>query len=171
MVRRAAERDRGAMADTHDHATPTPEPIVVPAGGGRPLPGPEGLVVKAGGADTGGSIAVLEATSAPGFVAPPHVHHDTDELFYVLDGTFEILVGDTVHRAPPGAFVFVPRGTVHSPRVAGDRPGRVLVAMVPGGAERAFDEFAEVAARLGDAFDPGGPEARAVARRYGSDLV
>src|SRR5690606_28065098 len=103
--------------------------------------------------------------------APPHAHHYTDVLFYVLDGTFEILVGDTVHRAPPGAFVFVPRGTVRSPRVAGDRPGGVLVAMVPGGAERAFDEFAEVAARLGDAFDPGGPEARAVARRYGSDLV
>jgi len=47
----------------------------------------------------------------------------------------------------------------------------VLVSMVPGGAERAFDEFAELAARLGEAFDPGGPEARAVARRYDSDFV
>src|SRR5690606_16872518 len=94
-----------------------------------------------------------------------------EELFYVLDGEFEILLGDRRVRAVPGSFVLVPRGTVHAPRVVGPEPGRVLVAFVPGGQERAFDEFAELASS-GDG-DPGYAERRMreIAARYGSEIV
>lgn len=153
---------------THLH---TQDPVVVPPGGGRAIPGPEGLVVKAGGDDTGGSVAILEATSPPGFAAPPHVHHENEELFYVLEGTFSFLLGDERVTAGPGTFVLVPRGVPHSPGVVGDEPGRVIIGFAPAGAERAFDEFAALAAELGDAFHPAHERVQAVARRYGSEFV
>lgn len=46
--------------------------------------------------------------------AGPH-HHDTSaELFYVIGGTLEFLVGHEVVRAGAGDFLVVPAGTVHA---------------------------------------------------------
>jgi hypothetical protein len=42
---------------------------------------------------------------------------------------------------------------------------------VPGGAERAFDEFAALAAELGGHPDPDDPRVRAINERYGSVFV
>lgn len=117
---------------------------VLHPGGGVHVPGPEGIVIKVGGPDTHGSVGFVEATSEPGFFAPPHIHHGCDEMFYVLDGEFEFLLGDETVRAAAGSFVFIPRGTVHSPRVFGDKPGKVVFAFVPGGAEQFFLEMAKV---------------------------
>jgi mannose-6-phosphate isomerase-like protein (cupin superfamily) len=145
--------------------------IVRGPGDGRVIPGPEGLTVKAAGDETGGSIGVLEATSPPGFGPPRHVHHANDELFYVLEGTFAFALGDEIVQAGPGSLVFVPRGTVHAPRVVGPGPGRVLLAFVPGGAERAFDEFAALAAEGGGHLDPDDPRVQAINERYDSTFV
>lgn len=123
---------------------PQQKAIVLFPGDGERVPGPEGIVIKAGGPDTNGSVGFVEATSAPGFVAPPHIHHDCDEMFYVLEGEFEFVLGDGTVRAPAGSFVFIPRGTVHSPRVFGDRAGKVVFAFVPGGAEQFFLEMSQL---------------------------
>ena len=42
--------------------------------------------------DTNGTFSLLEATLAPGNEPPPHVHSREDELFYVLEGEFDIYV-------------------------------------------------------------------------------
>jgi hypothetical protein len=60
---------------------------------------------------------------------------------------------------------------VHAPRVVGPGPGRVLLAFVPGGAERAFDEFAALAAELGGHPDLDDPRVRAINERYDSVFV
>jgi mannose-6-phosphate isomerase-like protein (cupin superfamily) len=127
--------------------------------------------MKVGAADTGGTIAVLEASSSPGFGAPRHVHHSTDELFYVLDGQFEFLVGNRTFAATAGSFVFVPRGTVHAPRVVGTAPGRAVITYVPGGQEAAFDEFAAIAIANGGMLDATDPQMRAVAERHDSRIL
>jgi mannose-6-phosphate isomerase-like protein (cupin superfamily) len=145
--------------------------IVRGPGEGRVIPGPEGLTVKAAGDETGGSIGIVEATSPPGFGPPRHVHHANDELFYVLEGTFAFLLGEQVVQAGAGSLVFVPRGMVHAPRVVGPGPGRVLLAFVPGGVERAFDEFAALAAELGGPPDPDDPRVRGINERYDSVFV
>lgn len=147
------------------------DPIILGPGEGRAIPGPEGLVLKASGADTGGAIGFLEATSPPGFGPPRHVHHDADELFFVLAGQFQFLVGDRQVTVSAGSFVFVPRGTVHAPKVVGTAPGKVLTAFVPGGQERAFEEFAALAAELGSDFDLAGDRAQAIAAKYRSEFV
>ena len=67
----------------------------------------------------------------------------------VLEGEFLFLLGERLVGAPPGTFVFVPRGTVHAAKVVGTEPGRVLAAYVPGGLERSFEEFAKLRTEQG----------------------
>ena len=130
-------------------------------GEGRPLAGREEIVLKATGADTGGAIAFLEATTPPGAGADPHIHHHNDELFYVLEGLMRFQVGEKTVEAPPGTFLFVPRGTVHAARNVGTEPARLLAAYVPAGPERVMEAFAQAA-----------PEERdRLARESGSKFV
>ncbi len=80
------------------------------------------MTFKATGESTGGSLVLLENLTAPGGGPPPHVHTREDEFFYVLDGTFEIRIGDALHPLGPGGFAYVPRGTVHNLRNTADTP-------------------------------------------------
>jgi mannose-6-phosphate isomerase-like protein (cupin superfamily) len=115
--------------------------MIIQSGEGRTLPGPEIITLKLTAAQTDGSIGVLEGVAPPGVGPPRHIHHSCDELFYVLEGEFLFLVGEQHGEAGPGALVFVRRGTVHAVKVIGTAPGKVLVSYVPGGQERAFEEF------------------------------
>lgn len=128
------------------------------------------MTFKATAETTGGALALLENVAPPGGGPPPHVHTREDELFYVLDGTFEIRIGDDVHAVEAGGFAYVPRGTVHCFRNVAERPGRVLVGFTPGGMEGFFREAGRPATDDGPA--PALDEAEiartvAVAPRYG----
>ena len=113
----------------------------VPAGGGERIwiVG-DTMTLLATGDSTGGSLVLLENLTAPGGGPPPHVHTREDEFWYVLEGSFEIRVGDEVHALGPGGFAYAPRGTVHNFRNTGDSPARVLVGFTPGGMEGFFRE-------------------------------
>jgi mannose-6-phosphate isomerase-like protein (cupin superfamily) len=78
-----------------------------------------------------GSLAVIEHTALSGNGPPPHIHHREDESFYILDGTFSMLVGDQTFDATAGAFVHIPKGTLHTLRKIGAKPGKVLVILTP----------------------------------------
>ena len=120
------------------------EGIILGPGEGRKIPGTDAMTLKATSEQTGGSIGFLEATSSPGSGPPRHVHHSSDELFYVLEGEFLFLVGERQVSALPGTFVFIPRGTVQAAKVTGTEPGKVLAAYIPGGLEHSFEEFAQL---------------------------
>ena len=98
------------------------------------------LSIKATFAETCGAYTVIEVISLPGNGPPPHLHENEDESIYVIDGEFEILLGAKTMRAEPGAFVFVPKRTVHRFRCIGDGPGKVLLHFTPGGIEGFFRE-------------------------------
>jgi quercetin dioxygenase-like cupin family protein len=104
------------------------------------------LSFKATADETGGAYTLIEVLAAPGGGPPPHIHDKEEETFYVLDGAFEILIGERVVRARQGAFALIPRGTVHRFRCIGDRPGRMLVLFTPGGIEGFFREAGRAAA-------------------------
>jgi mannose-6-phosphate isomerase-like protein (cupin superfamily) len=149
--------------------------IILGAGEGYTIPGTDAITLKATGEETGGSIGFLEATSAPGYGPPRHVHRSSDELFYVLEGEFLFLVGEREVSAPPGTFVFVPRGTVHAAKVTGTEPGKVLTAYVPGGLERSFEEFAQARAERAEGVSRStGPQtmtAEQINEKYDSEFV
>ena len=91
--------------------------------------------VLADGAATDGSYCLFEELVPHGPAAPAHVHQDMDEVFYVLDGEAEFLIGDKRRLARKGALVFVPRGTVHGFRVTSEE-ARFLNLYTPAGFDR-----------------------------------
>jgi quercetin dioxygenase-like cupin family protein len=97
------------------------------------------LTIKGPAEATGGSLTLVEVEAAPGEGPPPHIHIE-DEALYVLEGEFEVLIGQDLHSCGPGTFAFVPRGTVHRFRCAGRSAGRILAFFAPGGMDGFFRE-------------------------------
>lgn len=97
--------------------------------------------MKMSGADSGGSLAMIEAVFPPGGNAPPHLHRTHTEAFYVVSGLFEVLTGDQVIEAGPGAFCYAPRGIPHAFKNIGDEPGKLLSVISPAGYENHFREI------------------------------
>jgi quercetin dioxygenase-like cupin family protein len=115
------------------------------------LPGEGAVVEMAGqtircqviGEQTGGAMAVLEATLGPGLLcAPPHMHRREDEVLVLLEGELTVQVGERVIRAAPGEFVFMPRGVRHAFWNPVAAPARYLVFISPAGFEEYFRELA-----------------------------
>jgi len=96
---------------------------------------------KATGEQTRGAYALIEGTLT-GDGPPPHIHEAEEEAFYVLEGEVNVLVGERTITAGAGAFVLVPRGTVHTFSRAGTGPVRILTLISPAGFERFFEEIA-----------------------------
>lgn len=130
--------------------TPVASRALEPGAGERLWIAGDTLWLKATAADTGGAYTLIEILAAPGGGPPPHTHENEDEAFYVLEGTFELLVGERVITAGPGGYASVPRGTVHRFRCTGDQPGRLLILFTPGGIEGFFREAGQPAAGDGD---------------------
>jgi mannose-6-phosphate isomerase-like protein (cupin superfamily) len=97
-------------------------------------------------------LAFYEYVSEPGVTGPPqHVHHAHDETFFVVDGTFEFTIGNDHVAMPRGAFLFVPRGTPHTFRNAGEDLGRIVGTFNP---PRFANYFRELAAIINDTGSP-----------------
>ena len=94
------------------------------------------MIVKAGGEDTRGQLAVVETRTPPDYGPPPHIHADEEEIFYVLEGTVEVMCGDQQFVATPGSLVLTPRGTLHTFHVTDEGPGKLLVITAPAQFER-----------------------------------
>jgi quercetin dioxygenase-like cupin family protein len=86
--------------------------------------------LKATSAETRGAYTLIENIALPGNGPPPHVHENEDESMYVIDGEFEILLGEQIVDGKPGAFEFVPRRTVHRFQCTGDRPGKICFSLL-----------------------------------------
>jgi quercetin dioxygenase-like cupin family protein len=98
------------------------------------------LTFKATRAETGGGMTALDTVVAPGEEGPPlHMHPEQDEFIYVLNGIFTMKVGDGLIDAKRGSFVFIPRGTPHTWKNAGDVPASFYAGFVP--AAPAFEDW------------------------------
>jgi quercetin dioxygenase-like cupin family protein len=93
--------------------------------------------VRLRGADTGGRFSLVELVLPPGLPVMPHVHHDADEMFVVLEGELRYRVGSLSCVARPGSVVVAPRGVPHEFQVVSAGPARYLVTYTPAG----FEEF------------------------------
>ena len=152
-----------------------PGVVHVPPGGGRSVWFNGGLVTfYALGEDTGGAFTLFEETLAPHTGAPPHLHHEEDQAFYVLAGDHRFVCDGRAFAAEAGSFVYVPRGTVHSYENVGTEPGRLLILSMPaGGTEKLFLDLGEPATQ-GSSPLPTEPmdlrAFRATVQEYGSDI-
>jgi quercetin dioxygenase-like cupin family protein len=131
--------------------------VVLAPGAGRAIPlGDAGVVtLKAVAADSAGTLSAYESAMPPRTAGPPlHLHRSWDEAFYVMEGEMTSSIDGTIHTAPAGSFVFVPRGILHTFWNAAAAPARQLTVFTPAGIEAYFEEVTRVlAAGDDDALD------------------
>lgn len=65
-----------------------------------------------------------------------HLHENNDEVFYVVEGTTSILVGDKWVDAEQGSFIRIPAHTMHDFANRTSRRTGVLNFFIPGGFEK-----------------------------------
>lgn len=145
--------------------------IILPPGGGKQSEFSTGeAIVKALGADTHGHLDLIEYIMPPaGFSPQLHIHHNMEEMFYVVEGEVEITVGEQTVQAQPSAFVLVPRGTPHRFENKGTETAKVLVLSTPATSR---DQFYEALAELVKHEQPPDPKALAeLMKRFDQEIV
>jgi mannose-6-phosphate isomerase-like protein (cupin superfamily) len=127
-------------------------PIVLPKGGGRAYAcGPLlTAIFKADEDETDARYSVSEWRMEPGFEGVgDHSHEANDEVFWVLEGRPELLVGDEWRAVEPGAFLRIPAGVTHNFRNRSDARASLLNVFIPGGFERDMPAIVDWFARNG----------------------
>jgi mannose-6-phosphate isomerase-like protein (cupin superfamily) len=114
-------------------------PVLADVGGGRTF-AMLGTTMRliASAASTGGRYTVIEQVTPPGWGPPRHIHAREDEIFYILEGTYELHVGDERRTVSAGAAAVLPRNVPHGFRNDASTPGRLLCVIAPGGLEEYF---------------------------------
>jgi quercetin dioxygenase-like cupin family protein len=102
-------------------------------------PGREFALKLLGGA-TGDSIMIFEETVPAGTRSTLHLHHDSDEVAYVLSGEVTFLIGDEVAVGGAGAYAFMPRDVPHAWKCTGAETARVLFLYTPAKAGGLIEE-------------------------------
>jgi mannose-6-phosphate isomerase-like protein (cupin superfamily) len=117
--------------------------VVHRPGEGERIGGLSSVNIKATSEHTGGSFYLGEAEVEPGFGGPPpHIHERLHDMFYVLDGTLTMRLGDETVALEPGSFVCVPPGVVHTFSNPSDQLVRFLNFNTPGGWENYMRDLA-----------------------------
>jgi uncharacterized cupin superfamily protein len=118
--------------------------LVVPAGGGTYLdmasPGRFAHLKLLADATTG-SIMLFEETVPPGTTSTRHMHCDSDEVVWVLEGEFSFQIGDELGQGGPGTCAFLPRNVPHAWKNCGTTTGRALFLYTPAAAGRHIEEM------------------------------
>lgn len=82
---------------------------------------------------TGGALSIMRTTMGAGIEgARPHTHHQSAELFYLLDGRLQLLAGDQVIIASKGDLVVVPPDMAHAFATPADHAADFLIVQAPG---------------------------------------
>jgi len=97
--------------------------------------------------ETNGAFYLVEVTFVPGTEPPPHVHSRENELFYVLEGEFDVYVGEEAFKVEAGECIFLPKFKPHAWVIRSPRL-RMLNLFTPGGLEEAFRSVSSPAQSL-----------------------
>ena len=82
---------------------------------------------------TGGALSAQRVTLGAGADgARPHYHSGSAEMFYVLDGTAQVLSGDSIVSAEQGDLVVVPPGLPHAVAASPGQEADLLIVLTPG---------------------------------------
>jgi len=81
---------------------------------------------------TGGATSVILAWHKPGEGPPDHVHFKQEEILFIIEGLYEVTVGDETAKVGPDSIVFI--------------TGRMLGWSLPGGQDHYLKAISELAA-------------------------
>ncbi len=80
--------------------------------------------------DSGVTFGYVEIN--PGMSNPRHVHPNSDEVLYLVEGELDHSLGDEVYHLVPGTSIHIPAGVGHDAVNTGDRVARMVVAYPTG---------------------------------------
>ena len=145
--------------------------VVQPAEGlvtnSNTTPGRSYALKLLGGA-TGDSVMVFEEAAPAGTETSYHIHHNSDEVAYVLSGEITFKIGDTVTVGGAGACAFMPRGVPHAWKNTGIETGRVLFMYAPAAAGKWFEDLQKLHRPV---VSVDAEEIAAIHRRYQWEIV
>ena len=140
----------------------TTKGLVVPAGGGKHLdmtaPG-RFAALKLLGHETNESVMMFEETMPAGTKSLFHLHHDSDEVAWVLAGEITFRIGDEVTVGGPGTCAFFPRNVPHAWKNTGSETGRVVFLYTPAAAGGYVEELLNRPGPMNDDATQGAPRA------------
>ena len=94
---------------------------------------PTTIRLLADSGSTGGALSTQRVSLVNGADgARPHHHAESAELFYLLDGTAQLLSGEQVVTAERGDLVVVPPGLAHAFAAAPGEDADILIVITPG---------------------------------------
>lgn len=129
---------------------------------------PTTVTIKATGEETNDFFYLGEGVFEPRFPGPPpHLHHRLHDMFYVLDGTLTMRLGDETLELEAGSFVCVPPGVVHTFSNKSGAPVRLLNFNTPAGWENYMRDLAAALA----SGTPTQEEIGRIASRYDFEAV
>jgi mannose-6-phosphate isomerase-like protein (cupin superfamily) len=109
------------------------EPVILGPGEGRAYPmGRIQALFKADGDETGKAYSISEWWLEANTKGPGAHSHPEDDIFFVIEGTMSVLVGERWVDATKGSFVLVPGGTTHDFENRSDSRAGMLNLSIPG---------------------------------------
>ncbi len=101
---------------------------------------------KLRGENTDGHFGLFEYVMEPGTEGPRrHIHRQMAEIFYVVEGELEFIVGDEKITARAGTTALVPKEVVHAFSNPGPQRSVLLVMFCPADSrEKYFEGLAEL---------------------------
>ncbi|MGD9647060.1 MAG: cupin domain-containing protein [Pirellulales bacterium] len=76
--------------------------------------------------------SLAEARLSPGQATTPHYHPQTEEIYYILDGTGCMQLGLQTREVGPGDAIAIPAGLAHQITNTGGETLRFLCCCAPG---------------------------------------
>lgn len=115
---RVSEQDGRVSAVDRDQADKVPWGMMQWLCSGRQL------------ADTQMTFGYVEIN--PGAHNPLHLHPNSDEVLYLLDGELDHRLGDVAYILQPGMSIHIPQGVEHNATNTSQRVARMVVAYPTG---------------------------------------
>jgi quercetin dioxygenase-like cupin family protein len=94
---------------------------------------------------TGGVTSVIVAWHKPGEGPPDHAHFRQEEILFIIEGLYEIALGNETAKAGPGSIIFIPRNVVHRFKNVGGITARMMGWSLPGGQDHYLKAISELA--------------------------
>ena len=77
------------------------------------------------------SQSLAEAMVEPGAVTALHLHRETEEFYFILEGSAEMTLGDRLFAVSAGDTICIAPGTAHRIRNTGSGRLRILCSCTP----------------------------------------
>ncbi|OII63513.1 cupin [Streptomyces sp. CC53] len=122
------------MKTEHDVTSTVPQAVLTRSGEAETCADPSAVMAfLADSPQTAGAFTSYRSTFARGAAgAPAHFHTRAWEIFFVLGGSLQVLLGEEVTTLDQGDFLAVPPHTPHAFRAAPGAEADVLFVFTPG---------------------------------------